>query len=98
MEDQIALAKWCLKYHLNDEARFHWANVLKINPQHADALRALDLHRYKGRLLTSAEFTALRNGPSAQLREHFAASLAVMPHRSGRSGPSMYPSSESIPR
>ena len=40
LEDQLALAKWCRKAGLFDEARFHWANVLAADPNNADALIA----------------------------------------------------------
>jgi hypothetical protein len=74
-DDQLALAKWCRKYRLNDEARFHWANVLKADPNDKDALRALDLRWYRGKLLSVPEIARLKNSPSAREREHYEASL-----------------------
>src|SRR5215213_7096747 len=73
--DQVALAKWCRKYRLNDEARFHWANVLKADPNDKEALRALDMRWYRGKLLSVSEIARSKNSPSARDREHYEASL-----------------------
>jgi hypothetical protein len=49
---QFALARWCRKNNLDDEARFHWASVLSVDPGNEEALRALDLRWQNGQLLT----------------------------------------------
>jgi hypothetical protein len=51
-EGQLALARWCEKKGLADEARFHWTSVLSIQPNHEEALRELDAQWYDGQLLT----------------------------------------------
>lgn len=52
---QLALARWCRKNSLPDEARFHWRSVLARDPNNQEALRALDVRWYAGRLLKPAE-------------------------------------------
>jgi hypothetical protein len=54
-EGQLALARWCRSNDLEDESRTHWASVLSIDPNHREALRALKLHWYDGRLLGREE-------------------------------------------
>src|SRR4029079_3195484 len=54
LEDQLALAKWCRKAGLFDEARYHWANVLAADPNNADALRALNVRWVCDRLRATA--------------------------------------------
>ena len=34
----LALAKWCRKKDLTDEALFHWASVLAVDPKNDEAL------------------------------------------------------------
>jgi hypothetical protein len=50
-QGQLALARWCRKSNLKEEAQFHWANVLTLDPKNEEALRALDLRWHKGRLV-----------------------------------------------
>jgi len=54
-QGQLALARWCRGNGLSDEARFHWANVLSVDPNNNEALRTLKLHWYDGRLLSREE-------------------------------------------
>jgi hypothetical protein len=54
-DSQIALARWCRKNQLLDEAKVHWANVLTVEPGNEEALRALGKRWYAGRLMTYAE-------------------------------------------
>jgi hypothetical protein len=54
-EGQLALARWCRKKDLHDEAQFHWASVLAVEPNHEEALRAVDRRWHNGRLLTAEE-------------------------------------------
>jgi hypothetical protein len=48
----LELAKWCDRHSLTDEARYHWLSVLSADPQHKDALRALDCTWVNGQLVT----------------------------------------------
>lgn len=52
LNDQLALARWCRKNQLDDEAWFHWANVVAKQPGNEEALRALGMRWYRNRLLT----------------------------------------------
>jgi hypothetical protein len=72
---QLALARWCRKNNLLDESRLHWANVLTADPNNAEALRALDVRWYRGRLLTTAGMAAMKKEDHVRQREQLAASL-----------------------
>jgi hypothetical protein len=48
----LALARWCRKSNLSDEANYHWRRVLAVDPNNEEALRALGLHWQRGQLLT----------------------------------------------
>jgi len=50
-----ALAEWCRKHHLADEARAHWLKLLAYEPNNAVAHAALGLEWFEGRLLTAAQ-------------------------------------------
>jgi hypothetical protein len=50
---QLVLARWCRGEGLDDEARFHWAAVLSVQPNHQEALRALGMRWFRGRLFVS---------------------------------------------
>jgi hypothetical protein len=58
--DQVALARWCRRNGLEEEARFHWATVLTFEPQSEEALRALGVRWFHGRLLTKPEIAAAK--------------------------------------
>jgi hypothetical protein len=75
-DDQAALAKWCNKNFLYDEARYHWSNVLVDDPNRLDALRALNLRWYKGKLLTNADYYGATVGPGAKRRHEAAVQVA----------------------
>jgi hypothetical protein len=64
LNGQWSLANWCRKNDLNDEARFHWANVLSADPNNKEALKALDLRRIKDRLVANGDLT-----PKEELQE-----------------------------
>ena len=64
-QGQLALARWCRKNDLTDEARFHWASVLSVEPNNEEALRAVDMRWQNGRLLTHGEIAQQKE----QLRE-----------------------------
>jgi hypothetical protein len=64
-QGQLTVAKWCRKKNLTDEALYHWASVLAVDPRNDDALRALDLHWQNGRLMTSDQMAEYKD----QMRE-----------------------------
>lgn len=51
-DGHAALAKWCERNRLPDEARLHWLIVLDDRPDSPEALRALDLVRRGDRLVS----------------------------------------------
>lgn len=57
---QLALARWCRKNELDDEAKFHWASVLSVDPTNKEALSALDMQWFGGHLLTREEIAEQR--------------------------------------
>jgi hypothetical protein len=59
-DGQLALARWCRRYNLDDEAWFHWANVVSMQPGNKEALRALGMRWYQNRLLTHDEIGAAK--------------------------------------
>lgn len=54
-QGQLALARWCRTNKLDEEARFHWASVLAVDPNNEEALRAIDARWHHGQLLTQEE-------------------------------------------
>lgn len=56
-QGQLTLARWCAKHGLEEEARFHWASVLAVEPNQPDAQRALGVRWFNGQLLTSEQIT-----------------------------------------
>jgi hypothetical protein len=54
-DNHRALARWCHKNRLVDEARIHWAKVLEFERDDAEAIAALGLQLYNGRLLTKSQ-------------------------------------------
>lgn len=54
-DNHRALARWCHKNKLSDEERVHWAKVLEFEHSDAEALEALGLQLYNGRLLTKTQ-------------------------------------------
>ncbi len=54
-DEHRALANWCKKRQLSEESRIHWAKVLEFDPADAEALAALGLQLYEGRLLTKEQ-------------------------------------------
>ncbi len=67
-DNQRALAKWCRKNKLTDEARIHWAKVLEFDANDADALSALGLQLYNGRLLTRELIEQAKHQAGEQLQ------------------------------
>ncbi|HEX5470674.1 MAG TPA: polymorphic toxin-type HINT domain-containing protein [Lacipirellulaceae bacterium] len=64
-QGELALARWCRKNNLNDEAQFHWASVLNANPTNEEALRALNLRWQRGRLVSREQVAQDRDKASA---------------------------------
>jgi hypothetical protein len=64
-QGQSALARWCRKSNLKEEAQFHWANILTLDPKNEEALRALDLCWRKGRLVPRGQLAQKKD----QLRQ-----------------------------
>ena len=52
-DNQRELARWCRQHKLPAEARVHWAKLAEFEPQDAEALSALGLEWYAGRLMTA---------------------------------------------
>ena len=52
LQGQLALARWCRKNNLNEEAQFSWASVLALEPKNEEALKALNVRWEKGRLVS----------------------------------------------
>lgn len=55
-----ALARWCQRHELDNEARWHWLNVLESEPDHPAALKQLGFERYEGELYKASEIAALK--------------------------------------
>ncbi|TWU07922.1 polymorphic toxin-type HINT domain-containing protein [Stieleria varia] len=49
---EITLARFCNTNGLNDRERLHWNNVLRFDRSNQEARKHLDLHEYRGQLLT----------------------------------------------
>lgn len=52
---QAALARWCDKNDLPAQARAHWIQVLRLDPDHRVAQKELGVVRHEGELMTLAE-------------------------------------------
>ena len=74
-EGQLALARWCRKNGFEEEARFHWRTLLTVAPNNNEALRALGVRWFAGRLMTKAEIAAAKE----QLRRSSEAVEAFAP-------------------
>jgi len=75
LDGQLALARWCRKNGFGDEAQFHWRTVLSHEPKHEEALRALGVRWYGGRLMAIAEIESAK----ASLRESRSAAKRFAP-------------------
>lgn len=67
-QGQLALARWCDKKGLKEEARFHWMSVLSVNPNFEEAFRALDSEWFRGQLLTRDEIARAKEQLRARER------------------------------
>jgi hypothetical protein len=59
-EGQVELALWCRKQGLADEERLHWWIALSMEPNHAEAIKALRLRKYRGALLSAEDIEQLK--------------------------------------
>jgi hypothetical protein len=59
-EDQAALARWCRRNKLADEERVHWLFVRQLDPDNAEAIKALGLHPFQGKFFTNAQIEQIR--------------------------------------
>ncbi len=62
------LARWCRKNKLKDEERIHWAKVLEFEPADEEALSALGLQLYEGRLMTREQIQLAKKQAGEQRR------------------------------
>ncbi|MCU0959173.1 MAG: HINT domain-containing protein [Pirellulaceae bacterium] len=72
----VLLARWCQEQKLTDEARCHWLGVLRAQPNHEEALRALDMQWYNGQLLPRAQVARQRRVDLQASRELLRSSVA----------------------
>ena len=74
-DGQLALARWCRKNGLEEEAQFHWSALLTFDPNNNEALRALGVRWFAGRLMTKSEIAAAKE----QIRQWQEATKAYAP-------------------
>jgi hypothetical protein len=67
-DDQLALARWCRKNQLDDEARVHLTSVLNTDPNNKPALRAVGMHWHDGQLLSPGQLKETRKETSSAKR------------------------------
>jgi hypothetical protein len=67
-DNHRALARWCRKNNLLDEERVHWAKVLEFEHNDAEAMSALGVHLYRGRLLTQRQIEESQKQEAARAR------------------------------
>jgi len=65
---ELALARWCRSQGLDVQARFHWTNVLRFQPQHEEGLKALGMRWYQGRLVTHDVIAQVRDEQARQVK------------------------------
>jgi hypothetical protein len=65
-DNHRAMAEWCRKHHLADEARAHWLKVLEFEPNDAGAFEALGLEWFDGRLLTRPQIVEAKKEAKAR--------------------------------
>jgi hypothetical protein len=62
------LARWCRKNQLPEEERVHWAHVLAFDPHDAEALAALGLQLYQGRLMSRSQIEREKTAAGRRLQ------------------------------
>lgn len=60
LDGQLAIARWCRKNGFEEESRYHWTTVLSYQPNSEEALRALGVRWYGGRLMSFAEIESAK--------------------------------------
>lgn len=65
-ENHRELARWCRKAKLAEEERLHWSKVLEFEAANAEAIEALGLEPYQGRLLTRQQIEREKQVASQQ--------------------------------
>ena len=55
-DGHATMAKWCQEHELLDQKNFHWEHVLRHDPDHADARRALGYSLIRGRWTRAEDF------------------------------------------
>jgi hypothetical protein len=56
----LELARWCRRNGLEEESRLHWMTLLTYQPQNSEALRALGVRWFNGRLMSKSEIAAAK--------------------------------------
>jgi hypothetical protein len=64
--DQAMLAQWCEKNGLVQEAQAHWRAVVRLDPRHDAAWKALGCKKVNGRWMTDAQVDAAKAEADAQ--------------------------------
>lgn len=70
------LARWCRHKGLADEERFHWASVLQYDAGNEEAVRALDLKKYRNQWFTQQQIDLIKS-----LEKKFEAEREYWPPR-----------------
>ena len=63
LDGQLALARWCRKNGFDEEAKFHWRTVLAHQPNNEEALRALGVRWFGGRLMSHCRHRESQENP-----------------------------------
>ena len=66
----LQLARMCRRAKLDDEARYHWQQVLDANPRHPEALRALRLRLVDGEYIPLGDLRDRRARQRADSKLH----------------------------
>lgn len=69
LEGHVQLAEWCGEHGLADEERYHWANVLLAQPDHATARERLQLHQYRGGLFTQRQIDEMEAASRSEKKD-----------------------------
>jgi hypothetical protein len=69
LEGELALARWCRKQGLSDEARAHWLQVFSMQPDHEEAALALGLRRHEGQWLPQEQIAELQEQARQSARD-----------------------------
>lgn len=78
-QDQITMARWCRGNKLEDEAEFHWASVLAIDPSNKEALRGVGKRWHEGELKSPAQIREEKqeSGEARQATRKWATRVAA---------------------